>query len=245
MPIRRYLAALAIMLTGVALSGCESGGHFTILGYTTRPNYDTCIKTIYVPIFQCTILLDETRRQIPFDLTRAVIREIEAKTPYKVISDRSRADTELTGKVVALSKNLINRNQLNEIREAETVLTVGIVWKDLRSGEYLSKNRKAPNILATPGIPALEIPDFNAATQPPPIANPPPIVPGAPPLIPGALPGTPGGPLEPPKNPDAEPVLVTGLGDYIPELGQSTTTAYQQAINKLAIQIVSIMEKPW
>ena len=39
--------------------------------------------------------------------------------------------------------------------------------------------------------------------------------------------------------------MVTGLGDYIPELGQSTTTAYQQAINKLATQIVSIMEKPW
>ena len=64
----------------------------------------------------------------------------------------------------------------------------------------------------TPGIPALEIPDFNAATQPPPIANPPPIVPGAPPLIPGALPGTPGGPLEPPKNPDAEPARVAALG---------------------------------
>ena len=89
-------------------------------------------------------MLDETRRQIPFDLTRAVIREIEAKTPYKVVSDRSRADTELTGTVMSLMKNLVNRNQLNEIREAETVLTVGIVWKDLRTGEYLSKQRKAP-----------------------------------------------------------------------------------------------------
>src|SRR3954466_14134870 len=121
MPIRCTL--LAALLAAVALPGCEAGGHFTILGYTTRPNYDTCIKTVYVPIFQCQMLLDETRRQVPFDLTRAVIREIEAKTPYKVISDRERADTELTGNVLSLPKNLLIRNQLNEVREAETVLT--------------------------------------------------------------------------------------------------------------------------
>src|SRR6266550_711027 len=126
MSIRRHHAALAILLAGLALPGCESGGHFTLLGYTTRPNYDTCIKTVYVPIFKCQVLLDETRRQVPFDLTRAVIREIESKTPYKVISDRDRADTELTGNVLTLTKNLLIRNQLNEIREGETVLTVGI-----------------------------------------------------------------------------------------------------------------------
>jgi hypothetical protein len=246
MSIRRRCAALAVMLAGLALAGCEAGGHFTFLGYTTRPNYDPCIRTVCVPIFECTIMLDETRRQIPFDLTKAVVREIEAKTPYKVISDRNRADTVLTGKIVSLAKNLVNRNQENEIREAETVMTVGIVWKDLRSGEYLSKNRKAPFVLATPGIPALDIPELNRATQPPVI--PPPIpgtpealqgAPGAPPPSPGALPAT------PPNPDDAARVMVTGLGDYIPELGQSTTTAYQQMINKLAIQIVSIMEKPW
>jgi len=56
MLIRRRHAAL---LFALALCGCESGGHFTFLGYTTRPNYDTCIKTVYVPIFQCQLLLDE------------------------------------------------------------------------------------------------------------------------------------------------------------------------------------------
>src|SRR5215207_5761989 len=154
---RRH-AALAILLAGLALPGCESGGHFTVLGYTTKPNYDPCIKTVYVPIFHSQILLDETRRQVPFTLTRAVIREIEAKTPYKVVSNREGADTELTGNVVALTKNLLIRNQLNEIREAETVLTVGIVWKDLRSGEILSKPGKGQSALALPGIAALDIP---------------------------------------------------------------------------------------
>jgi hypothetical protein len=218
--IRRYHAALALLLAGLALPGCETGGNFTILGYTTRPNYDMCIKTVYVPIFKCEMLLDETRRQVPFELTRAVIREIEAKTPYKVISDRDRADTELTGDILSLQKNLLIRNQLNEIREAETVLVVGIVWKDRRTGEYLSKNRKATNVVPTVGIPALDIPELGAI--------PPPVV--AAPVL---------------ANPDAAPVLVTGLGDFVPEIGQTNTSAYQQSINRLAIQIVSLMEKPW
>src|SRR5947209_12065957 len=215
---RRRFAALAVVIAGLALAGCESGGHFTFLGYTTKPNYDTCIKTIYVPIFESKIMLDETRRQIPFDLTRAVIREIESKTPYKVVSDCSKADTELTGRVVSLTKNILNRNQQNEIREAETVLTVGIVWKNLRTGEYLSRQKQAPGALPTPGIPALDIPDLSARGQNTP---PPPPAPGAP----------------VPANPDATPVLVTGLGNYIPELGESNTTSYQKSINRVATQI--------
>jgi hypothetical protein len=219
-------ALLALALAAAALSGCESGGHFTVLGYTTRPNYDTRIHTIYVPTFTSQVLIDSTRRTLHIDLTKAVIREIEAKTPYKVVSDCSAADTELTGNILGLTKQLLNRNQLNEIREAETVLTVGIVWKDLRTGEILSRPRKGPTALPTPGIPALDIPDVSGLA-PPPLAPPPvPLPPGVP-------------------KPEIPPVIVTGIGDYIPELGQSNATAYQQAINRVAVQIVSLMEKPW
>jgi hypothetical protein len=38
---------------------------------------------------------------------------------------------------------------------------------------------------------------------------------------------------------------VSGTGDVIPELGQSITTAQQEAIGRLATQIVGLMEKPW
>jgi Lipopolysaccharide-assembly len=218
---RRH-AALAALLFGLALPGCESGGHFTVLGYTTKPNYDTCIRTVYVPMFQSGIMQDETRRTIPQDLTRAIVREIESKTPYKVVSDRTKADTELSGTVLLLTKNTILRNQLNENREQEVVLTAAIVWRNLRTGEILSKARRAPTVVPTPGIPALEIPEATGLPPPPPV---------------------------PPPNtaagPGAEPVLVTGLGDFIPELGQSNATAYQQAINRLATQIVALMEKPW
>jgi hypothetical protein len=191
------------LLAGLAflLPSCESDGNFTILGYTTKPNYDLGIRTVRVPIFKNVTF----RREVEFQLTRAVIREIEAKTPYKVVSADCAADTELTGTIVSYNKNLINRNQLNEVREAETILAVEIVWRDLRTGEILSKPRKGP------GAP------------PPPPANLPPGVPPPPP----------------------PPVLVTSIGDMIPELGQTIASAEKQNVDRLAIQIVSMMEKPW
>jgi hypothetical protein len=42
-----------------------------------------------------------------------------------------------------------------------------------------------------------------------------------------------------------ELVSVTGTGDVVPEVGQSIATAQQEAINRMAQQIVGLMEKPW
>jgi hypothetical protein len=207
----------------LAALGCESAGHFTLLGYSSRPNYSENIRTVYVPQFQSQIFIDSTRRSLPVDVTKAVIREIESKTPYKVTSDRECADTELSGTLVMMNKQLLNRNQLNEIREAETVLTAAIVWKDLRTGEILSKPFKGQGELVTPGIPSLDIPDLGGPTPPPTTDVPPGVV-------------CPEVPI---------PVLVTGTGQYIPEVGQSNLSAYQRSVDRLATQIVSQMEKPW
>jgi hypothetical protein len=126
------LAAVAVLLPS-----CGWDGQLCILGYTTRPNYDAGIHTIHVPIFKNYTYI----RELEFDLTRAVIREIEARTPFKVVSEGCPADTELTGTIITLNKTVINRTQLNEVREAQTVLGVEIIWRDLRTGEVLSQPR--------------------------------------------------------------------------------------------------------
>ena len=43
----------------------------------------------------------------------------------------------------------------------------------------------------------------------------------------------------------AEIADVTGTGDVVPEVGQSIATAQQEAICRMAEQIVGLMEKPW
>lgn len=219
MSVLRSIGYCCVAVCTLASVSCESGGHFTILGYTTRPNYDPCIKTVYVPIFENQTF----RRGIEFDLTRAVITAIEQKTPFKVVSDPDKADTELKGTIVAFNKNILNRNQLNEQRETETVLTCAIVWKDLRSGEILSQPKAHQ-----PAGPA-----FGALPD----------------LAPGAL----GVPTQDNPNPGAaiaaavpvRPAIVTSVTSYIPEIGQSLTTSQQSNYKKLATQIVALMEFPW
>lgn len=193
---RRLSCCLAMAMAAV-LPSCAGDGHFNILGYSTAPNYDASIVTVHVPIFQNLSF----RRSLEFDLTRAVIREIEAKTPFKVVSSPENADTELTGKIIGRNKALINYNQLGEVRDAETTISVEVVWRDLRKGRH-------GEILSQP-----------APTQP------------------GQMPPPPGSP--PP------PVLVQTVASFIPELGGSLTTSEKQNIDRLAVQVVSMMEKAW
>jgi hypothetical protein len=205
------------------LPACEGGGNFTILGYTTRPNYDLNIHTVYVPIFKNLTAW----RGMEFDLTRAVVTAIEAGTPYKVVSDRSCADTELTGTIISFNKNILLKNQQNEVREAETTLGVEVVWRDLRTGEILSRPRPAGPSTVIPSLPSADVLG-GAPTGP---------IPGVPSLVP-----PPPGAVAPTATP---PVLVQSIGGFIPELGQSLSSAQYENVNRLARQIVFMMEKPW
>jgi hypothetical protein len=212
------VAAVALLLPA-----CEGDGNFTILGYTTRPNYDLNIHTVYVPIFKNLTAW----RGLEFDLTRAVVTAIEAGTPYKIVSDRSCADTELTGTIISFNKNILLKNQQNEVREAETTLGVEVVWRDLRTGEILSRPRPAGPSTVIPSLPSADV-LAGAPTGP---------VPG----LPSPVPPPPGAAAPTPT----PPVLVQSIGGFIPELGQSLSSAQYENVNRLARQIVFMMEKPW
>jgi hypothetical protein len=222
--------------SGLLLPACEWDGHFTILGYTTQPNYDSSIHSVRVPIFKNLVVQDSVTRGLEFELTRVVKQQIREKTPFKVVNDYEPADTELIGTIIGFPKQMLLRNQQNEVREAEYVLTVELVWRDLRTGEILSQPQRGPMLPGVGGVPV--------DLQVQPLVLPPGISAPAQPLPPtGELPATPPPPGTPP--PPAAPVTIRTTGRFIPELGESNTTALQKAIYNMAIQIVSMMEKPW
>lgn len=161
MPIanrRRAAGALLILTAAALLAGCAEGGHFTILGYTTAPNYDTGIRTVYVPIPKN----DSFAQRLEFYLQEAVVREITQNTPYMIQSDPSRADTALELKIVNRTKFVMLPNQINGVRSADVMPLVQVVWRDLRpgrKGDILSnKERFDPNELPLPGQPRATAP---------------------------------------------------------------------------------------
>ena len=206
-------AAIGGLIAGglSVLSGCGWDGNFTFLGYTTKPNFDENIKSVYVPIFKNKSFQTTPFRGMEYELTRAVIREVESRAPIKVISDPARADTELLGTIVSLNKNILNRNQFNEVREGEVAVGVELVWRDLRSGVILSNPRKPKGVL-----PSADLPPFD---------------PDNPPLAEA---------LERPI-----PITVVFSGRYLPELGESNASAQTRVCDRLAKQVVNMMEKDW
>ncbi len=145
--------------------------------------YPQEIRTVYVPVFQS----DSFRRNLGERLTEAVVKEIEAKTPYKVVGE-AKADSVLSGRIVSETKRVLVPSLTGDARELQVGLRVEVTWCD-------RKNR--------------QLRDVNAVPLP------------------------------------TELTDVTGTGDIVPEVGQSVATAQQQAICRVAQQIVGLMEKPW
>jgi hypothetical protein len=213
---RRQLLSFAV----AASAGCQGG--FSIFGYKAGPAalYDENIHTVYVPLFNNRALETGVYRGIEVSVTEAVVREIGKTTTFKVTSNCDRADTELLGNVVSIGKNILNVNQQNYVREGEVVLTVDVVWRDLRTGEILSNARKRP----TPGR---IMPNPKIDAPPPPFD---PSVPRPPDL----------------KKPDTPvPVRLVATGRFLPELGETNASAAQKVEQQLAVQIVQMMEKKW
>jgi hypothetical protein len=119
-------AFLGVVLASVALAGgC---------GYSTKSLYRTDVRTVAVPIFASK----EFRRELEFGLSKALVKMIEDRTPYKVVHDPGRADTELRGEVLELSSPVISENvDTDSPQDIQVTLSCWFEWKDLRSGKVL------------------------------------------------------------------------------------------------------------
>jgi hypothetical protein len=173
--VRLFFALCSLLL----LCGCLANYQFG-----ARTLFPDDIKTVYVPVFDSS----SYRRGLGEELTEAVVKEIERRTFYKVVSTPGAADTVLIGKIVNESKQLLFETTTGDPRDSEVKLAVKVNWIDER------------------GRPVRDIPSV-------------------------PIPAT--------------AIDVSAANDVVPEVGQSIATAHQQAIQKLAAQIVSLMEKPW
>jgi hypothetical protein len=68
-------------------------------GYTNQSLYTDSVQSIFVEMFDNTTF----QRDLEYDLTNAIAKRINAETPYRIVSDKSRADTVLSGKITNIS----------------------------------------------------------------------------------------------------------------------------------------------
>lgn len=134
--ISRASRIAMLALAAFVATGC--GGKATIGGYSTGEDFDTSIRSIAVPIFENRTFYRETE----FRLTEALTKEIEARTPYKVVASGS-ADTALTGTVLRVNQRLLSRDRRTGLpQEVQVTVVVGFEWKDLRTGEVIRQRSR-------------------------------------------------------------------------------------------------------
>jgi hypothetical protein len=143
------LAATAgVMLA--SLAGCASD---PTQGYSTQSIFPQNIRTVAVPIFTS----ESYTRNVEFELTDALVKEIETRTPYKVVP-ASRADTILLGQLRQIELDQLSKSRLTGLSEEVIVsVTIDFQWKDQRSGKPLLE-RKAftGSALFVPSRPSFE-----------------------------------------------------------------------------------------
>lgn len=140
----------AVLLVMAFSAGCASD---PTQGYAAASVFAGDTATVAVQVFKN----DTYERDIEFDLTDALIKEIEARTPYKVTSP-SRADTILTGRIRSVERVQLSKSRLTGLSEEVTLrVTIDLEWKDLRTGEpRLKLESFTANSLFLPSRPSSE-----------------------------------------------------------------------------------------
>lgn len=141
------LAALACGSLLSAMPGCA------VSEYGQASLWATDVRTIAVPIFENHTF----SREVEFQLTDAVIKAIESRTPYRVAAQAS-ADTILIGHVREVRLEQLSGSGLTGLGE-EVVLSVTIdfEWRDLSTDEVrVARENFTGNGLFVPSAPTNE-----------------------------------------------------------------------------------------
>ena len=133
---RRTLLSLAAIVALNAFAGC---------GYMVGGPYDPQLRTVEVPVFES----NSYRRGVDLQLTEAVQKQIQLRTPFRVVKDGG--DTRLTGRIIDVRKSVLGETRFDDPRELQVNLALEVVWEDLRAGKVLAQEQ----IPLTPGMAAL------------------------------------------------------------------------------------------
>lgn len=114
-----------LALTVSMLAGC---------GYTVGNSFGAPVRTVAVPTFQN----ESFRRGLEQQLTEAVHREIQTRTPFRLARDEATADTRLVGRIVQAEKYSLTPTPFGDPRQLQLNVAVEVRWEDLRTGQVIA-----------------------------------------------------------------------------------------------------------
>lgn len=130
MKMKTYIITIIVSASLMTLTGCR--------GYTDRPLYSKSIKSVYVKMFDN----DTFRRDVEYDLTNSLAKQIESETPYKIVSDRNEADTIISGKITSLTDASVTVDIWSgRSLEDQAQMAAVFSWKNLKTGDYIVENK--------------------------------------------------------------------------------------------------------
>jgi hypothetical protein len=127
-----------LLYTGIFMP-CILGlcGCVELAGYSNQSLYPQDIETVYLEMFDNQTF----RRGAEYELSDALSKRIEVQTPYKIVSNRDRADTIISGQIVSIGElALSTERETGLVLEKEVELTALVNWKNLKTGELLLDN---------------------------------------------------------------------------------------------------------
>lgn len=131
----KYVAFILISAAGMlGLCGCGAGG---FAGYHNSWLHPEEVSSVYVEMFDA----GGFRRGYEYTLTEAVCKRIEAQTPYKIVSDRTAADSILSGTITTTSGVLAADRHTGGALEREASVQVRVTWKNLKTGRLMVDNQ--------------------------------------------------------------------------------------------------------
>jgi hypothetical protein len=159
----RGAAVVLVVLAGVvtAVGGCA--------GYRFGNNtlYAPNVRTVYVPMIQSDSFRTTPSIDVGERLTEAVCKEIEKRTPFKVVSSPD-ADSVLTARVVADTKRMVVESPTDQSRMVEMNFQVLVTWADRGGAVLASGGVPMPAASVDVGQSAMLVPEFGrsvASTQ--------------------------------------------------------------------------------
>ncbi len=128
MPRQFGTTAVCVLCLISMLTGCAS------YRFGSAALYPPGIRTVHIPIVQ-----NETfRHDLGPQLTEALVREVERRTPYKVVSTPY-ADSVLQCTITGQSKVVLTETSSDDPRALDTAVSVGASWTS-RDGQRLMQN---------------------------------------------------------------------------------------------------------